>query len=842
MGFVLGHFSDIHMQYRNVETDLLRVNLLSFLKEKNIKFDAIVISGDVAYKGIVSDDLFPFIERLCDITSCQKENIHICCGNHDIPHTEGHNNNIRHYYTQRKKGKTTPESDVFDSLFLVGQRYFLDIYQKITGTSHPLKPHYVIETDAYNIFMINTCLLSGSSNNKIYVTDMKLSELLSQSKTDDKKLNIAVGHHGIDYIAEDDQVKFRQLLDTLGVDLYLSGHSHRLDCETFDLTNNKIRQVTAGGLISDNYTDISFSVVNMKDVQCTTLQYYTYACGTWQEKPGCKVDFCFPRLSVASKVSDLSFVQSVPAAPVCEGTISPSRTDVTELDKIPNLFALSDMPLAYFPIIASWKKNENEYRYGDITVVLEEGIPYKVPDEFKESFEGWHQFERDVLENTTPEPKVRLNNYKVNMLPNRSELTLFFSKTIYSDFLLTSNRLDYPIKPGDTQTFRELYFSDTSSLIKPQLSCICGVGVFIISKDDKIIVRQSSANVTVAPLEYSYSASGTMDWKESLHPFDEIQRECQEEIGHNLNTHDVFMFSFGMDYKQAYFQFSFYEISSLPASKIIKNAIQAKDFKKEIKELIALDFTIPVVINFIRNNKCEQAAAAALITLLTKKYSKEEVEAYINPHLQEEEKRNSMISKWNERASRKGNAAVFSSRIPFHEIDNVAEKFVGEALAFIGDDLQGSSVLEVGCGIGLMTKQFAKLAHSVCCVDLSEQMIERNKNYLGTELLPKVEYYHCFMQDFQKTGPYDLLVCAQMLIHNKDDKELKAITDKMKLVSKTIFLFEQLDTGIQVSTQTRARSFEDYVSYFPEYRVVKKDINRYIFTDQYAFIKLVRVF
>ena len=48
-----------------------------------------------------------------------------------------------------------------------------------------------------------------------------------------------------------------------------------------------------------------------------------------------------------------------------------------------------------------------------------------------------------------------------------------------------------------------------------------------------------------------------------------------------------------------------------------------------------------------------------------------------------------------------------------------------------------------------------------------------------------------------------MLVCSQMLIHNNKSAELKAIADKMKEISDKIFLFEQIDTGIQVSTQTQ---------------------------------------
>ena len=841
---VLGHFSDIHMNYFTVDTAVLRKRLLTFLSERNIKLDALIISGDIYYKGEPSKDICSYINKLCNATSCPVKSIFLCCGNHDILRTGFRTGTIKYQLEQtHKSGKYTIEEDVYRSLFSIGHKQFIEAYQIITGRAHPPEPHFVIETDTYNLIIINTCLLSGIDNEQLYTTDYVLAGLLEKMPINCDKPCIAIGHHGVQNLADADQDNFLMLLDDLGVDLYLCGHSHRLGCETFELTRNKIRQSTVGGLISDCYTNISFSTITLNGVQCS-LQYYCYVNGMWQEQPGGHMDFFPPRLISASKTihspNEGNFSLLTPA----ENSMPSDMTDTRapKLEDIPNIFLLSDMRLPYLPIISSCNWGENEYRYGDIHVELEPNSHYKIPDAFKMHWDMLGKAERGVIEAqiNSPEDKVRINNFLPDIRPGFNRLTLFFSPITYTEFLMTSNHLDYPITPGGDRTFRDKYFSDTSSFIKPQLSCICGVGVFLISSDNKIIVRQSSDNVMVAASMYSYSASGTMDWNESLHPFEEIYRECKEEIAYPLNMNDLFMYSFGMDYTQAYFQFSFYERSPLKASQIISKAPLADDFCKEIKKLVALDFSVEAVVDCVRDNTWDPTAAATLLTLLTKEFSRKAVETYINPMLQEEEYRTSMIDKWDRRAKRKGSMAVFSNRIPLSEIDRIAKKFLDEVLAFIGDDLPGRSVLEAGCGIGLMTKRLAETARSVCCVDLSEQMIKRSKEYLGTALLSKVEYHHCFMQDFQGDGLYDLLVSAQMLIHNLEDYALKAITEKMKAVSNTIFLFEQLDNGNMTSSHTKPLSFKEYISYFPEYRVAKEDIGQYLFTDNYAFVKLVR--
>ena len=80
-----GHFSDLHFAFGDsFSTKLLRDRLLKKIEEDKIKLDFIVITGDISHKGDFSDDTFDFINDLLSKTECKKENIFICCGNHDI--------------------------------------------------------------------------------------------------------------------------------------------------------------------------------------------------------------------------------------------------------------------------------------------------------------------------------------------------------------------------------------------------------------------------------------------------------------------------------------------------------------------------------------------------------------------------------------------------------------------------------------------------------------------------------------------------------------------------------------------------------------------------------------
>src|SRR5260370_39439723 len=83
------------------------------------------------------------------------------------------------------------------------------------------------------------------------------------------------------------------------------------------------------------------------------------------------------------------------------------------------------------------------------------------------------------------------------------------------------------------------------------LTNICGVGLFLISSDNKIILSEQSKRITVLGGRYSYTASGTMDWnpfrnvfggrpsenlewQQFTHPFQAVCHEAGEEVGHDV--------------------------------------------------------------------------------------------------------------------------------------------------------------------------------------------------------------------------------------------------------------------------------------------------------------------
>jgi hypothetical protein len=498
----------------------------------------------------------------------------------------------------------------------------------------------------------------------------------------------------------------------------------------------------------------------------------------------------------------------------------------------PNLFRIGDLTLPYATIIGGWQKNINEYARGDVRSLTDPLASYVLPEDFRvDTPKKGRRFD----------PACRLLKYDCEIvrgsLPNL--LTFTFSRISYPDYLRSGEHLDdaLPKEPG--RTFRDkyasrLYLSDFAS---SQLTNICGVGIFLVTRDDRIIVSQRSSNVEVYPNVWSYSASGTMDWSGQVHPFAEVARECFEEINHKV-IEDISLFAFGLDTKRLYFQFSFVEYTGLSSDEILAQAPHARDFNPEFKDIQAIPFTLEDVIPLILGRTWEPAACAGLLTLCAKEFGLERLERILSPNFVRTRTRKEMSAEWDRRALRRGELAVMSARYPSHRCQEESEAYIQAVEDFIGHDIDGKDVLEVGAGIGRLTEWLVRRAGKLTCLDLSERMLESNRQRLGAEA-KRVIYRREFAQDYKPDRSHDVVLSSLVLIHNIDDEEFYQLGEVISSCAPTVFLFEHTDVAYQVSSHTRPRSEEDLVKAFHQFRVEKRQEYQ-LFSDRLVFLKLVR--
>lgn len=856
------HMSDLHVR-DSTSIELL----LEGYKQLSSKIhpDLLFVTGDFRHrvqKDCTFDNALDFLNRIVDLFKIKKEAVFLVPGNHDVGD----------FYYKKEFVFYTRKHDTYKDTYrkykdeLIGSfaeygRFVNAFYQHTTVAGsrleQPAEVQYHQWKNALNIIMLNTALISDGDNDSFEIADINN---LGKLNIKNNLPSIVLAHHPIARLIQSHQAAVQTFMEKYSVQAYLCGDQHQIGNVNIPRASNPNsttpvficgKSVVEDG---DNYSDVGVILYTWKSSGKVTVQPYEWKtvanqCPKLVESNAFNLEAHKKRtFSMAfPKDQPLYSSQSIPSAPTQPiHTQAPEKPKVEReddavmsLEEQSNLFEIGGKTIKFIPIICSWNKGEDEYVPGDITVTVKD-IQYQMPEDIIENYEKRIAAKPSapLITHNTYETKVRLDSYSVGLMGgNRNHIiNLDFSKVYYRDYLIQKAMMDECFDNGET--LRQRYFSHRDSLISESLTNICGVGIFIITSDNKLLISKASMNVAVNPGRVIYTASGSMDWKGTeTNPFLDVIRESFEEIGYEPDIEHLRLFSIGIDYETGYYQFSFYEKSNRTATEIIKNSKGARDYHAELQWLKAIPFNYKDVLQSILDEKWDETAKANLITLIAKFNSRQIVERFLDPVGTKKTDRAALLREWERRADRNGRLAVLSNRYPPLQIQAISENYFQKVTSFIDDDLSNKTVLEVGGGIGLFTKYFAECAHSVTCVDVSPKMLLRNKKFVGEVLCKKVTYVNEFFQDFMPDKQYDLLVCSLVLIHNID--ELDDFVAKMKQCSKTIYLFEHVEDGAQGSKFTHPKTKEEYINMFPEYDVVKSD-SHMLCTDLVACIKLIR--
>lgn len=85
-------------------------------------------------------------------------------------------------------------------------------------------------------------------------------------------------------------------------------------------------------------------------------------------------------------------------------------------------------------------------------------------------------------------------------------------------------------------------------------------------------------------------------------------------------------------------------------------------------------------------------------------------------------------------------------------------------------DVTGKTVVDIGCGGGLLSEEFARRGARVTGVDLSPTAIDAAREHAGKSGL-SIDYRNCAIKELVDKGEtFDIVICAEMLEHVDDLK------------------------------------------------------------------------
>ncbi|WLG16650.1 metallophosphoesterase [Bacillus cereus] len=258
--------SDVHFHYENYNINRMRDSLSEYLgqinRENNIDF--LVVTGDIAHQAkTYTTDVKGFLDDILKNTNLNKKDMFIIPGNHDVNRSKPLRNILVESMLSKKDASDQLIGDIYDQL-LDGQKEFFDFYNGYLQEEYPKENlHFIKKFDKYNVFHINTCLVSGKDGeeghllvdiNKFY----KIIRELRHTK-EEKVLNIAIGHHTLDCLCKEDRKAMRNNFVDYNIDLYLSGHVHTPSYNvSLNHGDEPFLELVSGAVMGDDYATPGF--------------------------------------------------------------------------------------------------------------------------------------------------------------------------------------------------------------------------------------------------------------------------------------------------------------------------------------------------------------------------------------------------------------------------------------------------------------------------------------------------------------------------------------------------------------------------------------------------------
>lgn len=298
--------SDIHSAIHDFPTVNAQEKLIDQIKREGKKkpFDFVLITGDCMDRCSDSHQAVEYIKSIKDACKIDRDHIFICPGNHDIlrPNNKDPKKDVQRIklIKELRNGRI----DIVNTLSLEGKNafpwrdtygVFSDMYKEIKGYSYEPFAFFEPEGEAYRILSIDSCMFSMDDNDAghLYVSVPKLMQQFAKMKNDNK-LNIAMMHHGVTFLEQEDARMLENALADYNIDVLYCGHSHRTGMAVLAdaikpdeaTTGHRVREFTCGACHVNDYqrTEATFFVCEYDDnerIIKTTAYHFATRISDW---------------------------------------------------------------------------------------------------------------------------------------------------------------------------------------------------------------------------------------------------------------------------------------------------------------------------------------------------------------------------------------------------------------------------------------------------------------------------------------------------------------------------------------------------------------------------------
>ena len=288
------HLSDIHFNYKSYNTSMLRDDFLCIIKkiQELEPFTHLFLSGDILNKYEKAEETtVNFINSIIEIMEISKNRVFIVPGNHD--HDRNVAIQVMDDIASKSRKEKTDKIDLVDNIedettekLLDSFANFNSVYGKIIGKVYYddcHNPHQIFTEGDLSIVKLNTSWLdTDSQKTNLFCGTNKLLELLLKHKDDlSKGINIAMGHHPIEALEEEERKRVLGLFEKYNIGIYLCGHQHKPSITKY-YEKDLIQLVCPGGY-NDGYSEGGY-VWGIID---TDSLFYKAECFIWDKGKWC---------------------------------------------------------------------------------------------------------------------------------------------------------------------------------------------------------------------------------------------------------------------------------------------------------------------------------------------------------------------------------------------------------------------------------------------------------------------------------------------------------------------------------------------------------------------------